>query len=394
MMFANEYDALRVHQGDIVLFGALAAGVQAKRIIERIGLKASCFCDNNAALWGTQVDGLRVVSPSELRQTYADAKIFVCSYNRSTFIAIQKQLGELGFRDVQSDDSLMWAYKTQFRRHKLEPAQADYLLDCVRNPAGRLVIDHLGLILTTKCTLRCKECGSLIPRFATPTHDVLDRITTALDAFVDCVDAINTLFLFGGEPFIYPEFGAIVEKVLEYKNIRQVTVVTNGTVTPKDDWVPAIKELDFRIIFSNYGDLSTKKEQLYAFCAQHHVIVEESVNTVDDVWHEIGDLSKLDKPASERERAFATCKYKSSSGFCTMLINGQFHLCATSGFGSACGAIPKLQEDYVDMLDVQHTIQEKRNKIDLLYHKAKSIGACDYCTHAYHKAYVKPAEQC
>src|SRR5215472_17831660 len=49
--------------GRIVLFGAGSLGRSALRCLERDGIRPLAFCDNNKAIWDTEIEGIPVVSP-------------------------------------------------------------------------------------------------------------------------------------------------------------------------------------------------------------------------------------------------------------------------------------------------------------------------------------------
>ena len=75
-----------------VLFGA---GHMCRNYLESYGKTYPPLftCDNNASLWGQEVDGLPIRSPEALRELPADCAIFICNiYYRE----IEQQLREMG----------------------------------------------------------------------------------------------------------------------------------------------------------------------------------------------------------------------------------------------------------------------------------------------------------
>ena len=75
-----------------VLFGA---GRMCRNYLLNYGEKYPPLftCDNNPATWGTEVDGLPVKSPEELRKLPEDCAIFICNvYYRE----IETQLRDMG----------------------------------------------------------------------------------------------------------------------------------------------------------------------------------------------------------------------------------------------------------------------------------------------------------
>ncbi|QFY88677.1 FkbM family methyltransferase [Magnetovirga frankeli] len=76
-----------------VLFGAGLLGSKVKALLEYYGVEVLAFVDNNEQLWGTQKDGVPVLSPHDL-SGYGDCRIIVSSMY---FDSIFMQLRRMGF---------------------------------------------------------------------------------------------------------------------------------------------------------------------------------------------------------------------------------------------------------------------------------------------------------
>jgi FkbM family methyltransferase len=98
-------------RGDVVLFGAGYLGRQAQREIERLGYKLVAFVDNDQALWGTEVDGLPVLSPVEasVTGTTKDALWVVTVYTNTDVV---EQCRSLGVQAVTCAE-LSWLHPDQ-----------------------------------------------------------------------------------------------------------------------------------------------------------------------------------------------------------------------------------------------------------------------------------------
>jgi FkbM family methyltransferase len=83
----------------LVLFGAGELGRRTLAGLRRLGVEPECFADNRPALWGRQVDGLRVVSPPEAARSLGEQCRFVVTvFNGS---AVRRQLSDLGCRWIE-----------------------------------------------------------------------------------------------------------------------------------------------------------------------------------------------------------------------------------------------------------------------------------------------------
>ncbi len=58
--------------------------------------------------------------------------------------------------------------------------------------------------ITSRCTLRCKDCANLIPFYANPADTDTDRIIKDIDDFLSNVDRVYRFAVMGGEAFLHP----------------------------------------------------------------------------------------------------------------------------------------------------------------------------------------------
>src|SRR5258707_15119942 len=53
---------LRAHQNRVVLFGCGGLGRRAIEKLRELGIRPLALCDNNASLWGTEIEGIPLLS--------------------------------------------------------------------------------------------------------------------------------------------------------------------------------------------------------------------------------------------------------------------------------------------------------------------------------------------
>lgn len=73
------YDQQLCEDIPIVIYGAKGVGKLFLRFLQnnRWEKKVKCICDRNSELWGTQLEGINIVSPEEALQRYKDAVFLV-----------------------------------------------------------------------------------------------------------------------------------------------------------------------------------------------------------------------------------------------------------------------------------------------------------------------------
>lgn len=86
--------------GSFAVFGTGQRGRLCRQRLEAMHIRVECFVDNNPSRQGTVMDGLPVISPTELRDRSPDLPVLICSFARQEIFA---QLAAMGFRDIYQD---------------------------------------------------------------------------------------------------------------------------------------------------------------------------------------------------------------------------------------------------------------------------------------------------
>jgi FkbM family methyltransferase len=131
VLLAEPIDAARVrseHEFDrigapfedrIVVLGTGHLGNLAVSGLRAAGIEPLALCDNNSRLWGSQKDGLLVLSPAEAAERYKDSATFVVAIYNS--VAPRRQLQDLGCTRVVPYPVLFWKYwRTMPKEDRLE----------------------------------------------------------------------------------------------------------------------------------------------------------------------------------------------------------------------------------------------------------------------------------
>ena len=108
----SAFDQLAGGVRPIVLFGAGELGRMVLAGLRRAGVEPKGLTDNNAKLWGKEVEGLRVFSAAEAARRFGQDCCFVVTiYNGSI---TRQQLRDLGCRYVAPFAALFWKYADVF----------------------------------------------------------------------------------------------------------------------------------------------------------------------------------------------------------------------------------------------------------------------------------------
>jgi FkbM family methyltransferase len=97
-----------------VLFGAGGVGRKTLAGLRSIGIEPLAFADNNSSLWGTSIEGLRVLSPEAAVDEFADRAAFVVTILAAEIghpvVEVDEQLNAIAPSTVVSVGFLYWKY--------------------------------------------------------------------------------------------------------------------------------------------------------------------------------------------------------------------------------------------------------------------------------------------
>jgi FkbM family methyltransferase len=104
--------------GSIVLFGAGGVGRNTLSGLRSLGIEPLAFADNNASLWDTSIDGLRVLDPGSAAAEFGESAVFVVTILAAEIghpiDEVDAQLNAIAPARVVSVAFLYWKYPETF----------------------------------------------------------------------------------------------------------------------------------------------------------------------------------------------------------------------------------------------------------------------------------------
>ncbi|MEI8366732.1 MAG: FkbM family methyltransferase [Parachlamydiaceae bacterium] len=108
-------------QNSLVIFGAGNIGKKTMRALRLAGIEPHAFSDNNSALWGSEIEGVTVLSPSEAANRYGKNSAFVVTIWRGegtdTMAERCEPLRQLGCNKVVDFGAVFWKFPDLFLPH-------------------------------------------------------------------------------------------------------------------------------------------------------------------------------------------------------------------------------------------------------------------------------------
>jgi Predicted Fe-S oxidoreductases len=118
----------------------------------------------------------------------------------------------------------------------------------------KIYIPTVSFLVTTMCNLDCRGCLNFTHFNKNKCHYNIERLKSDIDILFEKVDYVGYLHLSGGEPFIYPHLGELIDYIhSKYGNrIGILGTTTNGTIIPKEKLCTTIKNANVKVWIDDY----------------------------------------------------------------------------------------------------------------------------------------------
>jgi len=416
---------------EIIIFGASAVGKVMLDCLEILEKSPSCFCDNDEKKRSKLFYSYNVISFEELKLKPKNTAIIIAAGR--WYDTIYSSLKKSGFTRLFSDDDVLktinfleipdyklskiiwyiakkgkleqrvrkkfsFLEKLTFSVPDLRKAQRRvwrrgdgtpvFELDKGRrkkkfifSTASQVMqlqndylhLERLNVVVTSRCTLNCKHCSSLMPFYSKPQDFNSEKIIKSLDKILSVCDLIYHVEVLGGEPFLYKEILKIIDYLVASKKVLHIDIVTNATILPEEKVINGLKNDIISVVIDDYGKLSFKINELETCLKKAEV--DYRINN-HFAWSDLGNFDNRNQSKENLIKLFKNCNFNS----CTELLEEKLYRCPRSSHGTNLNLIPDCKTDYVDLCyenrDNSTELKQKiRNFLGFEY-----INACNYCS--------------
>lgn len=243
---------------------------------------------------------------------------------------------------------------------------------------GIINIPQLQFLVTTRCTLRCKNCNAYIPNFGkngikhieiSPEYFQKD-----MDALAQAVTHIRRFILIGGEPLLHPKLSHLIRTALSYNMISTIEIITNGTLVPRDDVLDVCENNNERVYFhiSNYSaNISLEKHLRHEkiFSALKCRNIKYQMSDVQ-IWKKEIPFQGCNDIEST-QKLFGACWLKR----CVQILDGKIAVCPKASAGYALAMIDGSQPG--EQIDVRSCADLRQELIS--FYAREYFEACRSC---------------
>ena len=245
----------------------------------------------------------------------------------------------------------------------------------------QFAIPYIEMVVTPKCTLRCVGCSNLMPLYAPGTpHNDINMLKRSIDALLSVSRRITEMKLIGGEPFMHPHLHEIVRYASQKKQIKKITIITNGTIVPRGENLQCLRRKNITVNISRYPvvDPMPLINALQDNGVLFHLVEFEA-------WQDYGNMDQRGLDTKTLEKSFAAC----AAAECKTVMDGHLFACPREAHGRALGLITA-DFGVASLLEVPP--RQLKQSIRALY-SLPYTPACDYCTPIWQRKEIACAGQ-
>ncbi len=350
----------------IIIYGAGNYGELALGGLMKLGIKVDLFVDKNHS--GEMYHGIPVYGPECIKK-YKNDIYLIASLNY--FNDIVNTLINNGVENYYDIEYLIEICPDEFLN--------EYTLDEKRNiqkyrnvinnyNEDKLVIGHVEVVVTERCTLKCKDCANLMQYYLYPENLNIYEIINSFDNFMDSIDVLLEMRILGGEPFIVKELGNFINHYINNDKIKRISIYTNSTILPAEETIAILKNDKIAVHMSDYGAYSRNLIKLQAKLEMEKI--NYYIHKYSD-WNDLGTLKERDYTLQTIRRIYSECMMSK----CYTFYRGKLYLCPRSAHGERIGAFINKTTEKIDFSNGKKSKKEILNLID----NTSGLTACKYC---------------
>ena len=385
----NELEpSLKSSSSIVAIHGTSLLGKQVLYALSKRKIKVDFFIDSDEKNQNRLYCNINTISAEKFSNIAPNGHLFIA---HDYFIPVMEQLKKLNFNNYYSSVDLL--EKTDFsdgneftkmypntsplkmerglQTHKYSAKIADRVFNKVEN--NEFSIKHIDIVVTERCSLKCRDCANLMQYYQRPQNSDLNILFKSLDRMMQSVDKIYEFRVLGGDPFMNKEMYKVVNKLVKYNNVEQVVIYTNAKIIPKGDNLECLKDKKVRLDITNYGELSSKHDEITSLLDMHNIPYETKIARL---WDDIGTIEYEKKTDKQLKELFRECCARDIF----TLFDGTLFKCPVSAHGTKLKSVPFDEKyDGIDLVDENISIKELRNKLINFHDNGKYVTACNYC---------------
>ena len=249
-----------------------------------------------------------------------------------------------------------------------------------------IISTYVSFPILSACTLKCRGCihytGYHKKEFVLLKEDIIKSV----DLYFQCVDYVDEVQIFGGEPFLHKDVGAVCRYISERyaDRYQRMFITTNGTIIPKDYDIQCFRACRNLVIsISDYSTSNADRvrlDELIKICEKNDIpyLINSAFfrTDADNLWFDCGNPTVRKDEIDVRQR-FKNCSLSGSG-----VWKNRYYYCPNSMFAN----ITDIYSESDDWLDLEYLAMLPRKERGIRLHswhlgilEQEALGFCSYC---------------
>lgn len=334
-----------------------------KQLKTKCEVKEIRFVDQNSEMWDKKVEGIIVLSPSQLEEQYQDGDVILIAF-------------------INGIELFMNIYQKPYRigvlRNKFFNGKREFCLHWMEDPCllwndsewliNKPMLHKLETNIVDGCNLNCRGCSHFSNLFSQQDKIPFATYRKDLKKIADnlYIDQFNML---GGEALLNKDIIDYIEYTSEIMPETEIILITNGLLIPKmsKDFFECCKKNDVTIAISGYKPTLKLKDSIIEILKVHEV----DYNFRRDV----SDFGKNIDLKGENEPEIAVTRCRENT--CHFLRQGRIYKCPFEALGNKFFSHFNLNIRLSGGVDIYQDDLDWRVVANNLCNKP--VDACRYC---------------
>lgn len=371
------------HNSKVLIYGF---GLAGKWLSDNISADIIGFVDTDYKKVGKSHNGHKVLSiPEVIAISNDDVTIVITVIDIQDVLSIVEKIPHsgwialglfLGDQKVANHSSLE-DQSEKFIEYALKAVE-----DCHKGyfSKDKLFLRSIDVVITEKCSLKCKDCSNLMQYYEAPINIAYEEIIRDFDELTNSVDEIYEIRLIGGEPFMNKDIYKIIEYLVDSPKVTKLVVYSNAMVPIRLEHKEIVTNPKVVFSLTDYGSLSKNTKKVTD--ALDDLGVAYRLHPPEN-WTDSGTIFDFKRSIPECKELFKECCGKNL----LTVTDGKLYRCPFAANADRLKAIPKDEANYVAVNSSSSAIRDYVSNIDYL-------PACNFCKgRSFGAPEIVPAQQ-
>lgn len=246
---------------------------------------------------------------------------------------------------------------------------------------NKCVLSKIDTVITSRCTLRCRDCNLFIGYAKQHTDMGLQDLQRNFDTFFDSVDFVYEYTLLGGEPFMHVDLDKILSYLMEnYGNrVGKVNLISNGTVVPCDNVLELMKKYEMSVHISDYTQSVKYEKKLAKVIETFKKTGIEYYVIPNNTWKDVKYPVKEFTAENPREHMLL-CGHSTHS-----VGNGKLYWCDPAFAAECFTGFKAMEDDFLDLVRNKEDNSKYQATLNILKYMLGDVNE---------KGYMSICEKC